>query len=214
MRRRRFISANATAGSDYSTAAAGHILCSDLSTIPAANFSGSGKTAIGVVYHNGSNLLRVVSLLSTGYPGAYYYRGYGAYGDNIAAITDATTEQAAISDLSGKANTQAIVAYYGGYNAIGTAVAAGFCVHYSTAGTSAQDWYKPSAGEAYLIHQANAAVQAARQVLSLPQFYYMQTSSEYDAEYGWYVGIHDGSLYRDATKNDALPTIPVLSITY
>jgi hypothetical protein len=100
------------AGINYSLAVVGDILCSDLSFVSAANYSASGKTAIGIVVSNASKVLKIVSIVRSDYSKSFGWL------NNISTLTDYKTINQALSDIDGYSNTNKIIAQEGSSGAI------------------------------------------------------------------------------------------------
>jgi hypothetical protein len=174
--RRRFIAVNAAL---YASAAVGDILCSDLSVIPAASFSGSGKTAIAVVFSNTSNKLKAIALTKSDYA-----LWWGNAFSSITNLADIATVNDAKADNDGRTNTNKILAILPSIS-----YAAGWCNAFSTAGTVAGNWYLPAAGEWWTIYQSLSTINASLSTCSgtaLAQWDYYWSSTHY------------GNIYYDA----------------
>ena len=98
----------------------------------------ASKTAIGVVVKDNE-------LVMSQRTADYMMWSYDLI--DVSGITNITSEEVAKTDYNGKANTLAIVSAYSGESASDNAAI--YCNSYSTAGTSAGDWYLPAAGELY-----------------------------------------------------------------
>ena len=192
MLRRRIIGKK---GVDYSSAIVGDILCSDLTTVLRADYAASGKTAIGVVINNASGVMRIMALTTVTY-------AYGGYGTDL-PLVNAQTEQAAIADLDGVNNTATMSMYFGG----------GSIAYYVPTG-----WYVPASGELYMVMQNLATINSSRVAVGLSTIGggdLIVSSTEYDANYCWYLYVGPGSLFDwQLGKDLSYPTYPFRKITY
>lgn len=188
----------------FAQVVAGDILCSDNTVVSAANYIASGKTAIAVVFYRDINYFNAVSLASAN-------RAFGGHGTDIEGLDNITTEQGAIADLNGQVHTNVI---YSAFPAIETS--AKYCKDYSTAGTSAGDWYCGSIGELYRLGQNISAVNTTRTALSASSIFFAMSSTEYDASYYWYIYITSGvAIYHDDYKYSSYtPTYPIIKKTF
>ena len=114
---------------------------------------------------------------------------------DVDGITNYTSSSDAKTDYNGKTNTLAIVSAYSGESTSDNAAI--YCNSYSTAGTSAGDWYLPAAGEIYDYFYGNYnAINATVNKLgwnSFEEWYW--SSSEYSYTYAWYVNSSSGNMY-------------------
>jgi hypothetical protein len=209
------------AGSGYSEAQVGDILCSDLSIVTAANYAASGKTAIGIAYYNNNGDIRFM------HPNPILQAGKAFGPDvNITDLADITTESGAIADTDGSGNTDKIINQQGA----GTTYSPGYCRAFSTAGTSVGDWYMPALGELSLIIDNVTAINAAITAIlgasyNIGNSVYIQSSTEYGYNSGlslncyWYALYYNSVKYigADASKTTVDPAIyivPCLKINY
>ena len=196
MLRRRLFGKVTAIEKPYSQAAVGDIYCSDNTVVSASNYSGSGKTAVGIVINNASGVMRIMALTTVTY-------AYGGYGTDL-PLTNAQTEQAAIADLDGVNNTATMSMYFGGDS----------IAYYVPTG-----WYVGAAGELYHILQNYITINASRVAVGLSafaQYTVIVSSTEYDANLHWYIYTYAGPfvLYGDMDKYIAFSTFPLKKITY
>ena len=90
------------------------------------------------------------------------------------------------SEFNGVTNTTAIIGQSGHTNS-----AAQVCLDYSTAGTSAGDWYLPSIDELNHIYNAKYEINKALNTNSFVLKYYW-SSNEYSSNRAWYYGFSYG----------------------
>lgn len=203
LRRRIFKS-----GIDYSAAVLLDILCSDLSYIPEANFSGSGKTAIGVVFYNSNGTLKVMAISELP------QKAYGGAGTDLSITNYTDSVIARTTDFNGKENTTTMVAAIGADDAF----AAGACRLFSPQGTKAGDWDLPSAGECHIIFSNKVAINASLTtasgtILSIGYNSVYLSSSEYNNAYCWgYWPYQSDASPRD--KSTILNVRPIMTINY
>ena len=108
-----------------------------------------------------------------------------AFGDWMVQITNEKT------DFNGKSNTATIM------TDDTSNVAAKYCNDYTTAGTSAGDWYLPAAGELYSYVYGNySAIKTAMTSIgwTWDNNYYLWSSSEYSQDYACLLNTSDGRL--------------------
>ena len=119
---------------------------------------------------------------------------WGSYGSNLSLNNSSETQ--AKNDFNGKTNTATIIAEDSG------AVAAKYCNDYTTAGTSAGDWYLPAAGELYSYVYGNySAINTAMTSIGWTWGSdYLWSSSEYGTSNAWDVGTSNG-LMNGFNKN-------------
>lgn len=177
--RRRFIGVNA---STYASAVVGDILCSDLTVVTPANYSGSGKTAIGIVFSNASNKLKAVALTKSSSE-----MWWGDVSTAITNLADIASVNDAKADMDGRGNTTKI-------NAVmySTYYAAGWCHAFSTSGAPAGNWFLPSAGEWWTIYQNLTTINNSLSACSGTAF------NQYD--YYW-SSTHNGNIWVDDPYN-------------
>ena len=198
MLRRRLFGKVTAIEKPYSQAVVGDIYCSDNTIVAPANYSGSGKTAVGIVINNASGVMRVM-LLNT----VQWY--YGGYGTDL-PLTNIQTEQAAIADLDGVNNSNTMIVYVSGDT-----------IAYS-ASFNYPNSYVPAIGELYMVMQNLATVNSSRVAVGLGAIggnAVIVSSTEYDANYCWYLYVGasvfiDGQLGKDLSY----PTYPFRKITY
>ena len=136
--------------------------------------------------------------------------GYGYLGGSSTPqlSQDFTTWTAgALSDFNGKSNTQVIAA--------SSSNAKDMCKVLETfnAGTNSQsnesysDWYVPACGQLALMYFAKDDINAALAKIGGTAFGsgYYWSSSEYDADFAWYVDFSNGIVTLKFNKNTALP---------
>lgn len=204
MLRRRIIFKKPSVEIPFSQASVGDILCSDNTVVSAANYTGSGKTAIGIVFHNSSGNMRCMALSTV-------TQKYGGYGQLLGI--EKTTYEDASADLDGAYNSLYMRTWISGDTI------AFNCYMFSTAGTSAGDWYCPAAGEVKILGQNLSTINASRSALGLSSigaFNVFVTSTEYDSEYCWY-GYSEVPFRIDYNLGKDLsnyPTYPVIKKTY
>lgn len=189
----------------YSSAAVGDILCSDMKIVSAANYSASGKTAIGIVFYNVSGVLKAVSLTQQG------GLTWGGMAFDIPELTNYTTTESAITDTNGTANTTIIISYLGD----STSLAAGYCRAFSTSGRAAGNWDLPALGELNAIKINKTTINASLSAVSgttLSLFYL--SSTEYDADAPWaYSALYD-AMQTWVKDDDTAQVRPITKITY
>ena len=135
------------------------------------------KTAIGVVVEDNAY---VMSVPKSGMKWA------SNTSTDVSSITNYDSGDAAKGDYLGKLNTTAIVAAYSSDTTSNNA--AKYCNSYSTAGTSAGQWYLPAAGELYDgLYLNNKKVTRAFAQLGVAVSGYFWSSSEYINFYAWSV---------------------------
>ena len=137
----------------------------------------STKTPIGVVVKDNELVLSRRS---------GFVMTWGTYGRELSLNN--LTEYQARNNFNGKSNTATIIAEDSG------AVAAKYCNDYTTAGTSAGDWYLPAAGELYSYVYGNySAINTAMTSIGWTWgSYWLWSSSEYSSNYAWTVYTNDG----------------------
>jgi len=151
----------------------------------------SSKTAIGVVVKDNELVLSQKK--------SSMYWSY-AYTDT--SLTNYTSSTDAKTDFNGKSNTAVIVAAHPSETASNNAAI--YCNTYTTAGTSAGDWYLPAAGELYSYvygnyNAINTAMTAIGWTFGSAWFW---SSSEYDNYNAWSVrslGIVIDWTYKDTS---------------
>jgi len=161
----------------------------------------SSKTAIGIVVKDNE------LVLSQKKSSTMYWSN--AYTDT--SLTNYTSSTDAKTDFNGKSNTAVIVAAHPSETASNNAAI--YCNTYTTAGTSAGDWYLPAAGEVYdYIYSNYSAVKAGwDKVGTTISDSYFWSSSEYDTISAWGVGSGNGGVGFDL-KGSALSVICLLAI--
>ena len=139
------------------------------------------KTAIGVVVEDNAY---VMSVPKSGISWA------SSSSTDVTSIPNYTSSasSAAKNSYLGKLNTTAIVAAYSSDTTSNNA--AKYCNSYSTAGTSAGQWYLPAAGELYDgLYLNNKKVTRAFTLFGVAMNDYYWSSSEGDFERAWYISI-------------------------
>ena len=203
MLRRRIFSKVVAIEKPYASAVVGDIYCSDNTIVSASNYSGSGKTAVGIVIYNVSGDMRVMALTTV-------TQMYGGFGDYLGI--NETTEAGAIKDLDGTYNSAIMRQWISGDTI------ADSCHTYTPSGSIIGDWYCPAIGEVYLIGQNFSTVNASRVAVGLSAigaYTVFVSSTEYNFEkcwYGYYVAFFE--LYADLDKNLSYDTYPFRKITY
>ena len=142
----------------------------------------STKTPIGVVVKT-NELVMSLATKSMSWASSYV---------DVSGVTNYTGNTSVQTDYNGKANTLAIVSAYPSDTTSNNA--AKYCNSYSTAGTSAGQWYLPAAGEIYgYIYANNRTLETAFGLLGLgfPSTN-LWSSSEYNSGYTWLVTTYSG----------------------
>lgn len=192
----------------FSEASVGDILCSDNKIVAPADYSASGKTAIGIVINKASGVLRIMALTVVG-------GKWGGYNTNI-SLDDITTENGAIAETDGEANTLTMISDIGNIPDDTIAITAN---NYGVSGATS-GWYMPAIGEVYMIGQNLSAINTARQAIGLSvigNYVVILASSEYDAELCWYgyTGSGTFTLNGDLAKGlNMYSTYPLIKKTY
>lgn len=217
MRRRYYIKKNVAI--DYTGAVVGDILCSDMSFVTRANYSASGKIAIGIIINNSNRAISVIALTEVT-DCSWSYNSM-----DISDLINISTSYLAQADIDGKGNTDKIIAANTAH--AGSDYAAGWCRLFTTTGTKAGDWHLPALGELYLL-SVNADFMAVSQSIvmvgAIPIFVetvykYYVTSTEETSTYVW-IGYTDGVNYTfkstDIPKYDAATFLvrPFMIISY
>jgi len=172
------------ATSSVGSCTVGMIYYSDKSCSSSYN---SSKTAIGVVIKDNA-LVMSKDRVSMYWSNAYTDTSL----TNYSSSTDAKT------DFNGKSNTAVIVAAHPSETTSNNAAI--YCNSYTTAGTSAGDWYLPAAGELYSYVYGNYSTLEPVFVDSLgwSDFYwYFWSSSEKSYSNAWFVYSGSGGVNRD-----------------
>jgi len=155
----------------------------------------SSKTAIGVVVKDNE------LVLSQKKSSTMYWSN--AYTDT--SLTNYESDTDAKTDFNGKSNTAVIVAAHPSETTSNNAAI--YCNTYTTAGTSAGDWYLPAAGELYSYVYGNySAINTAMTAIgwTFGDSVYFWSSSENSNTYAWPVFSDDGhmpSLYKDGSNS-------------
>ncbi len=145
----------------------------------------SSKTAIGIVVKDNALVLSQKASSTMYWSDAYTDTSL----TNYSSSTDAKT------DFNGKSNTAVIVAAHPSETSSNNAAI--YCNTYSTAGTSAGDWYLPAAGELYSYVYGNySTINPIAITLSWDYFggYYFWSSSEISGGLAWAVLFSGGSM--------------------
>ena len=155
----------------------------------------NSKTAIGVVVKD-NELIASIDI---------QYQTWSSDYIDVDRVTNYTSMSDAETDYNGKANTLAIVSAYSGERA--SLNAAIYCNSYSTAGTSAGDWYLPAAGEIYEYFYGGGTnyskIRATWTKLGITLTNtYFWSSSEYSRRIAWIVdSFYNDALYKDKYSN-------------
>ena len=133
------------------------------------------KTPIGVVVKTNELVMSLVTESMT-WASSYV---------DVSGVTNYTSKTSATTDYNGKANTLAIVSAYPSDTTSNNAAI--YCNSYSTAGTSAGQWYLPAAGEIYgYIYASYVTLEATFGALGKSfTDNYLWSSSEYSASSAW-----------------------------
>ena len=153
----------------------------------------SGKTAVGVVVK--ANSLVLSQKKSSDMKWA------SNTSTDVVGLPNYTDADAVKLDYEGKGNTLAIVAAYPSDTSSNNAAV--YCNQYTTAGTSAGQWYLPAAGELYRYVYANYSTISSTMTKlgwSLPVADYW-SSSEYDDYFAWSVYYGSGTVGNLAKYN-------------
>ena len=150
----------------------------------------SSKTAIGVVVEDNAYVMSKPTSMTWA----------SNTSTDVSSMTNFSSGDAAKGDYLGKLNTAAIVAAYSSDTTSNNA--AKYCNSYSTAGTSAGQWYLPAAGEIVDFVSGNYATLArAFSKLGVAISGTFWSSSEYSSNYAWHVYSSDGNMFS-STKTD------------
>ncbi|MBQ8436195.1 MAG: hypothetical protein IJX20_00940 [Alphaproteobacteria bacterium] len=160
----------------------------------------SSKTAIGVVVKD-NELIAALTVPDMAWSSAYTDTSL----TNYSSSTDAKT------DYNGKSNTAVIVAAHPSETTSNNAAI--YCNSYTTAGTSAGDWYLPAAGEVYdYIYSNYSAVKAGWDLVGTTiSDSWFWSSSEDGSNYAWGVGSSNGSV-STYTKNHSYSVSCLLAL--
>src|SRR5574344_1260823 len=144
----------------------------------------SGKTAIGVVFDATNRYAVALTNASS-------YMTWGGYGTDISGLENCTSSSTVTTTCgtNGKSNTQTIIAQGGSYPA------ASYCNSYSTAGTSAGDWWLPSLKDLNTIYTNKTAINAGLTKAggtTLTENWYW-SSTEYGSGYAWGLTVSYGT---------------------
>ena len=153
----------------------GYIYYSDKTCSSSYN---SSKTAIGVVVKKNE------LIVALNVPDMYWANSYV----DVSGITNTTTVAAAKADYNGKANTLAIVSTYTSDTTSNNAAI--YCNKYTTAGTSAGQWYLPALGEVsdYIDMQYTTIKSGWDKVGTTISDSWFWSSSEYGWQAVWGIG--------------------------
>ena len=179
----------------------GHILYSD-KTCCKDNLS--NKTAIGIVVKDNELVMS---------PFTYGITWASNTSTDVSELPNFTSEADAFDDYNGKANTLAIVSAYPSDTTSNNA--AKYCNSYSTAGTSAGQWYLPSAGELYSYMYGNINIwRSNANALEWSYFglYELWSSSEYNDYGAWCMRSNEGfiqALAKWATTHSFSCFLPI-----
>jgi len=124
------------------------------------------------------------------------------------SLTNITSTANANVDYNGKSNTAVIVAAYPSDTSSNNAAI--YCNTYTTAGTSAGDWYLPAAGElySYVYGNYNAINTAMTAIGWTFGSAYFWSSSERSNDLAW--GVGSGGGYVNNTSKDILRSVSCL----
>ena len=140
------------------------------------------KTAIGVVVEDNAYVMSKPTSMT-----------WASDSKDVSGLTNFSSEDEAKGDYLGKLNTAAIVAAYSSDTTSNNA--AKYCNSYSTAGTSAGQWYLPAAGELYDgLYLNNKKVTRAFTQLGVAVSGYFWSSSEYSSGGAWFVYSNVGGI--------------------
>src|SRR5574344_242104 len=158
----------------------GDILYSDMSVSKDLK---NNKTPIGVVFDATNRYAVALTQASS-------YMTWGGYGTDISGLTNCTNSSTVKTTCgtNEKSNTQTIIAQGGSYPA------ASYCNSYSTAGTSAGDWWLPSFKELYTIYTNKTAINAGLTKAggsTLTDYYW--SSTEYYSDLAWILNMIYGN---------------------
>jgi len=144
----------------------------------------SSKTAIGVVVKDNELVLSQKKSSDMKWSNAY----------TDTSLTNYTSSTDAKTDFNGKSNTAVIVAAHPSETASNNAAI--YCNTYTTAGTSAGDWYLPAAGELYSYVYGNySAINTAMTAIGWTfGSAYFWSSSEQSNYLAWYVYSYGGTM--------------------
>ena len=126
------------------------------------------------------------------------------------SLTNMSSSQAQ-DDMNGKSNTAVIVAAHPSETTSNNAAI--YCNKYTTAGTSAGDWYLPAAGELYSYVYGNSIILSPVYTGSLgwSSFsYYFWSSSEFGDSSAWIVTSSDGDVFHYLDKNNRSSSVSCL----
>jgi len=150
----------------------------------------SSKTIIGVVVKANKLVMSKRSSSQIKWANSYV---------NVETVTDYDDKNHLRGQYTGKSDTAAIVAAHPNDTASNNA--AKYCNSYSTAGTSAGNWYLPSGGELFDYFSSNQSILKpvfANLGWSTDSLYW--STSENSAAYAWQISFE--SLYRFTERKD------------
>ena len=158
----------------------------------------SGKTPIGVVVKDNQLVMSQKSSSEMKW----------SNDDVDTSLSNYTSKDAAKTDFYGKCNTATIMADNT------SNIAAKYCNDYTTAGTSAGDWYLPAAGELYSYVYGNySSINIAMTELGwIWSGVYLWSSSEYSKINAWYVGFSSGGVGAELKEKKLWYVICLLNI--
>ena len=153
----------------------------------------STKTPIGVVVKTNELVMSLDKTLIS----------WGGSEQDINTLINFNSDTAK-TDINGKANTLAIVSACTSDTVSNNA--AKYCNSYSTAGTSAGDWYLPAAGEGQYVYDVYSTIKETYRLLNRgslsSESNNMWTSSEYgygpyadDGRFAWTISFSSGLMY-------------------
>ena len=145
------------------------------------------KTAIGVVVEDNAY---VMSVPKSGIKWA------SNSSSDVSSIINNANGDSAKGDYLGKLNTSAIVAAYSSDTTSNNAAV--YCNEYTTAGTSAGQWYLPAAGELYDgLYLNNKKVTRVFAQLGVAVSGYFWSSSENYSGVAWLLGVSNGNMFDE-----------------
>ena len=162
-----------------------------VSSYSVGNIAYHKGTAIGVVYYVGGNGkdVRIVALSDINSSGSATSTSmkWMTSSSNVSGLTDITNSTTAGNDMTGKANTDAIVTKTTAMAALATRkYAPSACATASACGKN--QWYLPSLGEMKSMYNNKSTLTTAISNAggtALGSSYYYWTSTEYGSSYAW-----------------------------
>ncbi len=175
----------------------------------------SGKTPIGVVFNGDKRLALGLHHFANGHQFSYGYANSQWTADNVDIPQLANKDQsAALSDWNGKGNTKTVLAYCKSTNMHCPAFE--YANNYTTAGTSAGDWYLPALGEVVDICNNLKILNPRLQLLNgdILDLGGVWSSTEKEQSTAWAPFINQDGTYSNSsyhTKNWVRLSIPVIN---